>query len=106
MSRRTDHQENAMLTLRAKPLLGVILAAAVALPTVWVEPSFAAPVHHHVRHNHRLPPPPVAEAPYAAFPERDVTTASACIPMCPSDYLPCDPIYFKLADGRCDGKYW
>ena len=25
----------------------------------------------------------------------------ACIRMCNSDMLPCDPIYFKVADGRC-----
>jgi hypothetical protein len=24
-----------------------------------------------------------------------------CIRMCASDNLPCDPIYFKVADGRC-----
>ena len=24
-----------------------------------------------------------------------------CIRMCNSDNLPCDPIYFKIADGRC-----
>ena len=24
-----------------------------------------------------------------------------CIRMCATDNLPCDPIYFKIADGRC-----
>jgi hypothetical protein len=24
-----------------------------------------------------------------------------CVKMCASDNLPCDPIYFKTADGRC-----
>jgi hypothetical protein len=24
-----------------------------------------------------------------------------CIRMCNSDNLPCDPVYFKIADGRC-----
>lgn len=27
---------------------------------------------------------------------------SACIPLCSRDTSPCDPPYFKAADGRCD----
>jgi hypothetical protein len=26
-----------------------------------------------------------------------------CIPQCPQDLSPCDPLYFKRADGRCSG---
>ncbi|WP_036258944.1 hypothetical protein [Methylocapsa aurea] len=26
-----------------------------------------------------------------------------CEPLCPNDFSPCDPIYFKTEDGRCDG---
>ncbi len=26
-----------------------------------------------------------------------------CRKMCPQDFSPCDPIYFKTADGRCSG---
>ncbi len=26
-----------------------------------------------------------------------------CRKMCASDFSPCDPIYFKTEDGRCDG---
>ena len=26
-----------------------------------------------------------------------------CAKMCPQDFSPCDPIYFKTADGRCAG---
>ena len=29
------------------------------------------------------------------------TPYGGCIKMCASDNLPCDPIYFKIADGRC-----
>ena len=29
--------------------------------------------------------------------------ARACQKMCASDFSPCDPIYFKTEDGRCDG---
>ncbi len=28
--------------------------------------------------------------------------AQACIPLCSRDTSPCDPPYFKAADGRCD----
>lgn len=24
-----------------------------------------------------------------------------CVKLCPSDYSPCDPIIYKIADGRC-----
>jgi hypothetical protein len=27
--------------------------------------------------------------------------SGGCIRMCNSDNLPCDPVYFKVADGRC-----
>jgi hypothetical protein len=27
---------------------------------------------------------------------------SACVPLCSRDTSPCDPPYFKAADGRCD----
>ena len=27
----------------------------------------------------------------------------ACIRLCPEDDNPCDPVYFKTADGRCNG---
>jgi hypothetical protein len=26
-----------------------------------------------------------------------------CQKMCPQDFSPCDPLYFKTADGRCAG---
>jgi hypothetical protein len=29
--------------------------------------------------------------------------AMYCQKMCPRDFSPCDPIYFKTADGRCSG---
>ncbi|MBV8851062.1 MAG: hypothetical protein JOZ16_15930 [Methylobacteriaceae bacterium] len=27
---------------------------------------------------------------------------NACVPLCARDTSPCDPPYFKAADGRCD----
>jgi hypothetical protein len=26
-----------------------------------------------------------------------------CVPQCPQDLSPCDPLYFNRADGRCSG---
>jgi len=26
-----------------------------------------------------------------------------CVPQCRADFSPCDPLYFKRADGRCSG---
>jgi hypothetical protein len=31
-----------------------------------------------------------------------VAPQSACVPLCSRDTSPCDPPYFKAADGRCD----
>ena len=31
--------------------------------------------------------------------------AAACVPACAEDLSPCDPFYFKRADGRCSGWY-
>jgi hypothetical protein len=35
------------------------------------------------------------------FPYSDALPTSACAASCPSDLSPCDPHYFKMADGRC-----
>ena len=65
---------------------------------------------------HRYPPPPYASY-YHTHDGRMLyqgpnlggyvdrynwpTPYGHCIRMCNSDNLPCDPIYFKVADGRC-----
>jgi hypothetical protein len=43
-----------------------------------------------------------AAPPSAAFGAGNVPNSS-CRPLCPNDFSPCDPIYFKTEDGRCDG---
>jgi hypothetical protein len=47
-----------------------------------------------------LPPPPDAQnlLGYQAS-----SAAPSCPKLCPADNSPCDPIYMKDADGRCDG---
>ena len=40
--------------------------------------------------------------------ERELQPASAgpaCVPTCADDASPCDPVYFKRADGRCAGYH-
>lgn len=46
------------------------------------------------RHRHRES----YEAPYSY-----VVPTQVCQKMCPNDFAPCDPLYFKTADGRCAG---
>lgn len=29
-----------------------------------------------------------------------------CVPLCQFDRSPCDPIQFKIADGRCEDPFW
>ena len=29
----------------------------------------------------------------------------SCIKLCPQDASPCDPVYFKTADNRCNARY-
>ena len=54
----------------------------------------AAPInHHHPIHHHQQ----LINVP-AAIPDK-------CIPLCVKDDLPCDPIYFKQADGRCNFRF-
>ena len=46
---------------------------------------------------------PVAAA-QPSRPVRPVVVAAppqACVPLCPGDYAPCDPPYFKTSDDRC-----
>jgi hypothetical protein len=47
------------------------------------------------RHHRYAPPPPVA---YTVIPEEPV---HICQRWCDRDMSPCDPPYFKVADGRC-----
>lgn len=44
---------------------------------------------------------PVASAPTAQPIAHGRLDESRCQKLCPSDSNPCDPISFKLADGRC-----
>ncbi|MBV1705590.1 MAG: hypothetical protein KGQ37_00110 [Hyphomicrobiales bacterium] len=87
------------MSIRAlNPLVAglAIAALGVALPLAQAEAHDAYYYHHHVRH-HR----PVRHV-YRAPPQ---VYHRVCVPLCPQDTLPCDPINFKIADGRCDPWY-
>ncbi len=47
------------------------------------------------------PPPGVDPADWDDAPPPP--TARVCRKMCANDFSPCDPIYYKTEDGRCDG---
>ncbi len=70
-----------------------VAALAVALPLAQAQAHEVHYRHHRVIH-HR----PVHRIYHAPR----IVRQRVCVPMCPEDTLPCDPIYFKIADGRCD----
>lgn len=47
-----------------------------------------------------LPPPADAQS-YLNY--QQAPRAPVCPKLCPADNSPCDPIYMKETDGRCDG---
>ena len=49
-----------------------------------------------------VPPPPGVEA-GEGDDEPPPRPARVCQKLCANDFSPCDPIYFKTEDGRCDG---
>ncbi len=71
----------------SRPIRYMAMAAATLMSFA---PVSANAAQHHTRH-HRHPY-------YAGAPQ----PRSYCAPWCPTDYSPCDPTYFKIADGRCD----
>ncbi len=81
-------------TVAAAALLG---AAAPALAGQYPSPPYAS--YYHTRDGRML------------YQGRDIggyvdrynwpDPWGHCIRMCNSDNLPCDPVYFKIADGRC-----
>jgi hypothetical protein len=82
---------------------GIGLNAVTLATVLFFSPVMAnaTPHHHrHPRHDYRYSVIP----PYGYGPQEDY--GSACIPWCQSDFSPCDPVYFKKADNRCDGVIW
>jgi hypothetical protein len=89
--------------IQPKLAVAVILASLVALP----ETAGAARRHGHVvrhpaaRHHHYIYRRPA----YPQYYARNGRNAR-CYKICPSDMNPCDPIYFKMFDSRCEPDYW
>ena len=73
--------------------LSRMLAAAAVVTAALVAAFPSAAQSHRPRH---LPQPQDEGRSVYAPPQ------SACIPLCSRDTSPCDPPYFKAADGRCD----
>lgn len=66
-----------------------IATLALALAATTLTAQAQAGRHHRQRQY---------EGPYTY-----VVPTQVCQKMCPQDFSPCDPIYFKVADGRCAG---
>ncbi|MBI1867069.1 MAG: hypothetical protein HYS06_02020 [Methylocystis sp.] len=67
------------------------IVAIVGLSLAATLPAMAQAGHRHRYYRHYVQPHAYA------------VPALACRAMCPQDLSPCDPIYFKTADGRCAG---
>lgn len=50
-----------------------------------------------------LPPPSDVQRMLGYQQGQQTSTAPTCPKLCSADNSPCDPIYMKEADGRCDG---
>ena len=70
--------------MKTVPALLTAAALVASLP--------AAAQTHRPRH----------DAPYPEGRSAYAPPAEVCIPLCARDTSPCDPPYFKAADGRCD----
>ncbi len=77
--------------------LGVALAAGLA-PAPAAAQLFERPPAP-------VMPPPPGDDPGAWTPDGAPAPQAArrCLKMCAADESPCDPISYKLADGRCEG---
>lgn len=79
------------MMMRASKLAALALAVVVAVPAL----ASAGPRRDRRAVEYVDEPPP------AYFSSRQ--GAGRCAPMCDRDFSPCDPVYFKIADGRCAG---
>jgi hypothetical protein len=77
--------------MKTSHAFSLVFAAALCAALLAALPA-AAQSQHRTRH---YAPPDEGRSVYA--PPRSV-----CIPLCSRDTSPCDPPYFKAADGRCD----
>lgn len=69
----------------------------IALTTALLHPAIAAA--QLPGQDAPLPPPPGVPLPYSPA----ASGPPSCPKLCRGDMTPCDPIYMKEADGRCDG---
>jgi hypothetical protein len=84
------------------------LGALATATLVSLSPGFAnaaeqhRPHHHHYYHHHYY----YAHAPYGYYGYTSYPAQAhyACHKWCDADFSPCDPLYFKIADGRCDSN--
>jgi hypothetical protein len=92
-----------MVLHRSIRVSALALAAVLSLSPVFAQ----AASYHHRYHRHHYTHNAVPPYGYNAIaPQYGAGSRTACIPWCQSDFSPCDPVYFKQADGRCEGEIW
>ncbi len=56
-----------------------------------------------------MAPAAMAQGGFPFFPSPSASepadSDTGCVPMCPGDYSPCDPYYWKQAEGRCQVEH-
>jgi hypothetical protein len=87
--------------------LGIIVALVAhtgvgASPRVQAQALRSEPLKVQIFAPEPAPPPPGVDA-GEWDDEAPPRPARVCQKMCANDFSPCDPIYFKTEDGRCDG---
>jgi hypothetical protein len=77
-------------------LIRVALAVFALYPALtWAQPAPSA--------DSTMPPPPDVQRMLGYQPSQPAAARPVCTKLCAADMSPCDPIYMKEADGRCDG---
>ncbi len=88
--------------MKLRSMLLLLALAGAAVPEAWAQ-IITAQFMGQPGVPDYVPPPPWSgpgewiEDPAPPPPQR------VCKKLCANDFSPCDPLYFKTEDGRCDG---
>jgi hypothetical protein len=82
------------------------LGALATATFLSLSPVFANAAEQHRHHYHHYYHHRYAHAPhgYYGYTPYPAPAHYACQKWCDADFSPCDPLYFKIADGRCDSN--
>jgi hypothetical protein len=77
------------------PIRAVLAVFALYPALAWAQPAPSA--------DSTMPPPPDVQRLLGYQASQPAAAGPVCTKLCAADMSPCDPIYMKEADGRCDG---